>query len=414
MRVNVEDSVRRHLPRLAKEMGWSMREALGALAMVYNSTQAAGIYEDTPARIATVIVLDFDDDEQADKFVTAMIASQLAVMLSDGRVRIRGNQERISELNEWYQQKVDAGRRGGKETQRRRKSSMVSEATSSESEANLKRNQPVLSPMSFVLSPNTEENTNTEILPTTKPKRTKKPSSGVSPSDGKGRTIPFREAWKAAYRSKLGTDAAWGNRESGQAATLLGSYTSDELVALVPYFFAWKRPEVIRGGYSFGKGPACFVLKIDELRADMADADRRRLAAQIQERENLADTLAKDDDSVARINAIIAKEQADARRVAEETRRTMEPASPAAPRALEQGNQAPGRGLQSAHERPSGDNVVQGASAVCDWIDPLESIGRVLRTGSYAKHSPGESVAGGEARGLEAAAGPNAGGEAPQ
>jgi hypothetical protein len=100
MRVNIEDSVKRHLPRLSRSMGWNAREAMGALCFFYGATQDAEIYEDTPERIATVCALEFDDDEQCEMFITAMISAQLITVLDDGRLRIRGNEKHIVRLKQ--------------------------------------------------------------------------------------------------------------------------------------------------------------------------------------------------------------------------------------------------------------------------------------------------------------------------
>lgn len=118
MRVNLEDSALEHLPRLAKEMGWSLREAWGQLAFVYRATQRAEVHEETPARLVTICALHFDSDEQAERFFTAMVRAQLAVVLDDGRIRIRGNERRLSELDEWRKRSVAGGKARAKAAKR--------------------------------------------------------------------------------------------------------------------------------------------------------------------------------------------------------------------------------------------------------------------------------------------------------
>lgn len=268
---------------------------------VYRLTQRAKVATDTPARIATIIVLAFDDDGDADRFVTAMIRAQLASVLEDGRVTIHGNTERIRDQEAWFaglhESRVAGGR--ARASQGKRNSSGRFEklndlparhpARVQLDTSCVQQNQHVLSLKSLVLGSNTEETTKNLDLPSTpKPKRTRKPkeSSGASPPEG--RTTAFRAAWLDGYRKKYGEAYPWGARENGQTANLLGSYTSEQLVSLVPYWFAWQRPEVIRGGHSFGKGAHSFVMKLDELRADIADSSRRKQAAQAEDAEKQA------------------------------------------------------------------------------------------------------------------------------
>jgi hypothetical protein len=119
-----------------------------------------------------------------------------------------------------------------------------------------------------------------------KPKRKRKPSSGASPSEGV--TVPVRVAWLREYEKKYKQPAAWGRKENGQCAQLLGTFTASELVELVPYFFAWKNADVIDGGHSFGTGAHSFVMKIHQLRADVANAERRKESAQIRDEQKQA------------------------------------------------------------------------------------------------------------------------------
>jgi hypothetical protein len=145
--------------------------------------------------------------------------------------------------------------------------------------------------------------TTTTVSAKTKTKRVRQNLPGALPA---GATVPVRLAWVEAWEKKYpGQKAAWGRRENGQVSQLLGTYTADELVGLVPYFFAWQRPEVIRGGHSFGKGPACFVLKVDELRADIADSDRRKSAAVAEANDKRANKHSVNDDALQQAFALI-------------------------------------------------------------------------------------------------------------
>lgn len=286
VRVNIEESVFEHIPRLASEMGWDFDRALGKLARVYRATQDAEIYEEESPRLVTVCALIFTSDDEAERFFTAMIRAQLAVLLDDRRVRIRGNKEHIERLN-GYRARASAG---GIARSRKSNDFVASKQAPSKHQlaTPLSTNEPSLAPL--LPFSNTEETTkNLDLASTPKKKRTRKPkdSSGASPPEG--RTTAFRLTWLQHYKKKYGTDYPWGARENGQTATLLGTYSSDQLCGLVPYWFAWQRPEVIRGGHSFGKGPACFLLKLDELRADIADSDRRKTAAQVASAERQAE-----------------------------------------------------------------------------------------------------------------------------
>ncbi len=112
MRVNIEDDLRTsgRLSKLARTMKWSEREALGALVMIYRATQAERIITTPIERLLTVVGVAFDNDEQCERFVRAMIKARLAEETADG-VTIKGNQQQIERLDGWLQQKRDAGRK---------------------------------------------------------------------------------------------------------------------------------------------------------------------------------------------------------------------------------------------------------------------------------------------------------------
>ena len=208
----------------------------------------------------------------------------------------------------------------------------------------------------------------------TKPKA-KSIAPGVSPP---GVTVEIREAWKLAFEKRYqGQQAAWGKREGGQAKNLLGTFSKAELLKLVEYFFAWKRPEVIRAGHSFGTGPNSFVMKIHELRADIADADRRKQAAQIQEREKLTDKLAVEQDGVNRINALLAQEEHD-------EQRRMEESKSANSGEITQGSYDADGSARQALERPGDDGLVHGAGEVRSEQSNLDRIGEILRATTAA------------------------------
>lgn len=199
-----------------------------------------------------------------------------------------------------------------------------------------------------------------------------------------GRSVAFRLAWFEHYRKKLGTDPAWGKRENGQVTQLLGSTTEDELIGLVPYFFAWQRPEVIRAGYSFGKGAHCFVLKVDELRADIADQGRRQTAAQIAERERLRDDIAVNDDGLTRLEFI----EANVRNPFDERSwNRVEQPGPSDPRQIAASSDQPVRELHHGEvspERSPRVDVVSSVSEIREGATALDGDGIRVPRGADA------------------------------
>lgn len=129
----------------------------------------------------------------------------------------------------------------------------------------------------------------TLVVEDQKPTKTRKPKTPTAPDATAPVGMPLVvEAWFNAYRAKYNSEAKWGARQGKQLKTLLGTYKPDELVDLIRHFFAWKRPEVIRAGHSFCTGYACFIAKLDELRADMSNPERRIEAAQASNAERNA------------------------------------------------------------------------------------------------------------------------------
>ncbi len=151
MRVNMEDSAKRHLPRLARAMGWSIREVMGALCFVWGATQEAEVYEDTPERIETLCALDFDDDDQCRRFITAMIGAQLIAVLDDGRLRIRGNEYHVNRLRVLRKNAP----KGGKARQDQIRNDFVADSEPSPSHDRAVAEPDRSAPSSLLLTPNT-------------------------------------------------------------------------------------------------------------------------------------------------------------------------------------------------------------------------------------------------------------------
>jgi hypothetical protein len=301
VRVNIEDDLwtSGRLLKLARVMKWEEAKALGHLVLVYRATQKAGIISETQARVLTVCVLHFESDEETDRFLTAMVSSQLAAVLENGDLHIRGNERHVERLDRL----LSNSGKGGKASAVTRQKKINDSQTESQASAKLQGTTTQAvgnAPYSLLPSPSSKE-VNTKILDlaVTPAKAKRRTSPGASQP---GVTIPVRDAWVAAYEKRYpGQRAVWGAKEGGQAANLLKSFSADELGELVRHFFAWKRPEVIRSGHSFGTGSNSFLLKIHELRADMAAPQRRAEAAKLQEREKISDTAAADADQVTRI-----------------------------------------------------------------------------------------------------------------
>ncbi len=125
LRTNVEDDlwISGRLPKLARTLQIREALALGLLVCVYRRTQHAEIVEASIDRIMTIVVVDFDTDDEARHFLFAMVSSKLATMSDDGSsMTIHGNEPHVDRLTRLRGQ---AGA-GGKA---RQKSRLVSEPT---------------------------------------------------------------------------------------------------------------------------------------------------------------------------------------------------------------------------------------------------------------------------------------------
>lgn len=125
MRVNIEDDLwtSGRLSKLARSAKLDEDTALGRLVNVYRLTQRAGIAIESAARICTVVVLAFESDEAADQFLTAMISAQLAAVLEDGRIHIRGNDKHVARVAEM----LANASKGGKKSQQKKRNDFESE-----------------------------------------------------------------------------------------------------------------------------------------------------------------------------------------------------------------------------------------------------------------------------------------------
>lgn len=255
MRVNLEESVKKHLPRIARHMGWSHREAFGTLGLVYGLTQQAGIYEDTPARIVTVCALEFDDDTQANRFLDAMILAQLAVLLDDGKVRIRGNKEHIERI----QQFREKASRGGKTSAGRRHKKSNDSVSAGLAHAQAPAQawaQHSLSPL-LPFSSSPKDLQTASALTGAKPKA-KKPKLPTE-------THRIRVAWETNYESKHGIAYLnWDGAHAKFAKSLEDK--ADTVIALMPKYFD------LAVKHTFYEGFDSFKAHLNKLHASSASA----------------------------------------------------------------------------------------------------------------------------------------------
>lgn len=198
-----------------------------------------------------------------------------------------------------------------------------------------------------------------------------------------------RGAWLAAYSAKYPTAKPypWGARESGQAKNLLKSLPLAEVLELIPRYFVWPNAKAIRAGHPWGTGPDCFVLRFIELRADMADPERRKQSAVVDARMKQLDTIAQDDDMLnrMRIQEQHTKDPFDDRHWQRPNeRRGLEQTSPGASGALEEGRDA-SRGDARAQTLASGDHrVVSSAGTVRGGATRVEGVSASVRSGPDA------------------------------
>ena len=256
MRVNVEDSVYEHLPRLAKECGRTLTDALGQLVLVYRATQRAEVHEETPARLTTICALHFDSDEAADRFFTAMIAAQLAVLLDDGRIRIRGNGEHIARLNQYR----DRASKGGNAKARKRNDFVASKQAPSKHQAAtpLSTSVPSYAPSSFLLSPIQETNTNTGIVVSesqTNAVLTAPPSASAvakknrSP-DQKTRSVAVNRRYRQRYEEREGHPPSGTDQAFNGAIAKFSDKHADNALAILDWFFDSPDPYFKRSGWA--------------------------------------------------------------------------------------------------------------------------------------------------------------------
>jgi hypothetical protein len=200
-----------------------------------------------------------------------------------------------------------------------------------------------------------------------------------------------RGAFLSAYAARYpqASRYPWGAREGGAAKNWLKSVPLDEALSLVTWFFAWKRPEVIKSGHPFCTGSNALVMKFHELRADLAHPERRAFAAAVNNDEQQAIHNSEGEAQTARIVAKITGALDD-----------HDPFRPLAGNGATTHGRDTGLGGDSrqAPERRGDRGLVQSTGSVRPRQRALASAGASRRGGADAGYSPDEGAAPGEAR----------------
>lgn len=142
-----------------------------------------------------------------------------------------------------------------------------------------------------------------------KRKRARTPSAPPAGADGYTELVGI---WFDNYERYYKTKPAWGPVYGRQLKAILAKSNVEEMRRLIPAFFDWRRPEVIRGGHSLSTGYASLAMKLEELRADIAHPERRAFAAAVAGDEKQATHDAEGDAQQRRVLAKIAAERNNA------------------------------------------------------------------------------------------------------
>lgn len=270
MRVNMEDSLilDGHVPRLAKAMGWTEREAGGALWMLYRATQAAGIITESIDRIITVSILAFDDDDQARRFVHAMATARLAEVTGD-RVRIFGNEKHVKRFADNRDRNVKGGK--ARAAQLQQKHVYIREPQAS---LTLATGKPQAStPNSDLLTPSS--NTRNQIRD-----RDHRPAPKARESVTDFARVV--DCWFREHVEVYGKKPPWGALQGKQLGAIMRKAPGVELLDLIPQFFHGPYQDSIDAGHPLSDGFACLAKRVDMLRADLAKPERRIAAARLR------------------------------------------------------------------------------------------------------------------------------------
>jgi hypothetical protein len=267
MRVNIEDDLilSGRLNAVAARMDWTQREAVGSLYFLWRRTQNVEIVTCSRDQLLGLIRLDYDNDDDASRFIDVCVS--VGLISEDGsEVTIKGNEQHVSRISSLRKRARSGGfAKASKSvpTGRQQAASRHGQGT---------ENSALPTPSS--------------LLPTPYNHKSKKEEE-IHPISEKTPIGQIRAAFLVGYAARYnGKSYHWGLKYNGQAKNILKNWPLATVLDLVPKFFAWSRPEVIRAGHPFGNGPHSFVFRIDELYADTHTPERRLEAEVVRANEH--------------------------------------------------------------------------------------------------------------------------------
>ncbi len=271
MRVNIEDDLRTsgRLSKLARVMHWSEREALGALVMFYRATQDAEIVEATEDELVDLCSVDHDDEAAARAFVRGLLSSRLASAQQD-KIVIHGNAAQVDRVKTL---RSNASKGGRARQESLRKSKPVAKQMPSKCQAD--RSPP--SPGSLLPPPAPLVTTEDHETISHDPAR-RKNSPSAPPASGSR----YRDAvacWFENYEQVYHRKPPWGDVQGKQLQNAIRKCEPGEELELVQQFFHGPYPDSTNAGHPLSTGFASFAMRLDMLRADLANPQRRAKAA---------------------------------------------------------------------------------------------------------------------------------------
>lgn len=117
MRVNIENDLEDsgRLAKFCRLMKWGLDRGMGRMVRVYRDTQHAEIVAATREEIVAATVVRANDATEASRVIDAMIGAQLADLLPDGQIFIRGNEKHVCRLARLRQSSLAGGLARGKQ-----------------------------------------------------------------------------------------------------------------------------------------------------------------------------------------------------------------------------------------------------------------------------------------------------------
>ncbi len=251
--------------------------------MFYRRTQAVEMVTATKSAIVCAVVIDFDSDAWAERFVLAMVAAHLLAV--DGEsITIKGNNKHVGRLTQ-LRATASAGAKA-----KNAKYPMFVPPRGEDVPAS---SPPVpRAPSSLLLAPSSLLQDQIQI----RDPKISESASRVSPRKPKSPRTPeeqakaaeVRQAFHAGYRGFYKREiTGWGAKENAHIYDLLKTWPAAELAVMAAHYFAWKRDEVIRAGHPFMGTYASFSAKVHELHADLLKPERRALAAEVRDLERI-------------------------------------------------------------------------------------------------------------------------------